>query len=215
MAQGGTVRKCLHFALIAISILILSAGFADAQARLDVYFGMGTARAGSSNEYFDLLDTGVYSISPALDGAFGKFGVGVMLTPNMGVGGEVTLRFRQGDYGGAGYRPVLYDFNGIWTPSLSDRVMPEFQGGLGVFDMRFYDPTYFYYDYWSGNYTNYAGSSRHLQLHAGAGLRIYVTPSIFIRPQVDYHWVRNNRWFKDKSIPAYTLSIGYSLERTW
>jgi hypothetical protein len=205
------VQKCLHFAIPSISILILFASLAEAAPQFDVYFGMGTARDGSTDEYLDFFDTGVYSLSPALDGTFGMFGGGIRLTPSLGFGAEATVRFRQGDYGGAGYRPVLYDFNGIWTPSLGEYIMPEFQAGLGGLSMRFYDPTSLYYDFWNGRYTNYVGSSNHLQLHAGAGLRVYVTPRVFIRPQVDYHWVRNNRWFKDNGILAYTLSIGYSL----
>jgi hypothetical protein len=204
------VQKILPFVAISVLFLILCAGFAQAQPRFDVYFGMGTARDDSSNAYTDLLGTGVYSISPALDGTFGILGGAVMLKPSLGFGAEVTLRFRQGDYGGAGYRPVFYDFNGIWTPGLGKRVMPEFQGGIGGLHMRFYDPTSPYYDYYSGQYTTYIGSSNHFQIHAAAGLRIYVTPRVFLRPQADYHWVKNNPWFKENGISAYTLSVGYS-----
>jgi hypothetical protein len=192
-------------------MLISFAVLAEAQPRFDVYFGMGTARDGSTHEYLDLLGTGVYSMSPDLGGAFGRFGGGLMLKPSLGFGGEVALRFSQGDYSGAGYRPILYDFNGIWTPRLSTRIVPEFQGGLGGLNMRFYDPTSPYYDYGTGRYSTYVGSSNHFQLHGGVGLRVYITPSVFIRPQVDYHWVRNNDWFKDNGILAYTLSVGYSL----
>jgi hypothetical protein len=204
------VRKTLKWAAISISFLLTFEALAEAQPRFDVYFGMGTARDKSSQNYVDLFGTGTYLISPALDGTFGKFGGAVMLKPSLGFGGEVMLRFRQGDYAGAGYRPIFYDFNGIWTPSLGKNIMPEFQGGIGGLNMRFYDPTSPYYDYNSGRYSTYAGSSNHLQLHASAGLRIYLTPQVFLRPQVDYYWVKNNYWFKEKGLPAYTLSIGYS-----
>jgi hypothetical protein len=204
------VRKGLQFAAASISFLLIFAILAAAQPRYDAYFGMGTARDKSSQNYVDLLDAGTSSISPALNGTFGKFGGAVMLKPSLGFGAEVLLRFRQGDYAGAGYRPVFYDFNGIWTPSLGKYIMPEFQGGIGGLHMRFYDPTFPYYDYYTGQYTTYVGSSNHLQFHASAGLRIYIQPQVFLRPQVDYYWVRNNYWFKENGIPAYTLSIGYS-----
>ncbi len=200
-----------RFAIVSIFFVLLSTAFAEAQPRFDVYFGMGTARDASTNTYVDLLGTGTYSLTPDLDGLFGKFGGGIMLKPSLGFGAEVTLRFRQGDYGGAHYRPVFYDFNGIWTPRLGERIMPEFQGGLGGLNMRFYDPLSSYYDYYTGQYTTFVGSSNHFQLHAGAGLRIYVTPNVFVRPQVDYHWVKNNVWFKDNGVLAYTLSVGYSI----
>lgn len=205
------MQNTFRFMIAAASFLFLFTAFAEAQPRLDFYFGMGTARDESSLAYYDLLGTGIYSLSPPLDGTFGTFGGAIMLRPSLGFGAEVKLRFRQGDYGGAGYRPVFYDFNGIWTPRLGKYLMPEFQGGLGALHMRFYDPTSLYYDYYSGRFTTYIGSFNHLQLHAGAGLRIYIKPQIFLRPQVDYHWVRNNPWFKENWIPAYTLSIGYSL----
>jgi hypothetical protein len=203
------VLKGFRLAIASLFIMLLSAVIAEAQPRVDVYFGMGTARDESSNAYVDLFGTGSYSQTPALDGTFGVVGGAVMLKPSLGIGAEVKFRFRQGDYAGAGYRPVFYDFNGIWTPRLGKHIMPEFQGGLGGLQMRFYDPTSPYYDYYSGQYTTYAGSANHLQLHAGAGLRIFIAPRVFLRPQLDYHWVRNNQWFKNDGILAYTLSIGY------
>jgi hypothetical protein len=78
--------------------------------------------------------------------------------------------------------------------------------------LRFYGGTQ-YYDYSTGRYTNFLGSTNHLQLHTGVGLRIYVTPNIFIRPQFDYHWVRNLQEFSSNSVPAYSVAIGFSSNR--
>ncbi len=133
-----------------------------------------------------------------------------MLKPSFGVGAEVAVRFRQGDFGTYGYRPVFYDFNAIWTPSLGRRIMPEFQGGLGGVRTSFYDASQPYYDYYTGKWSTLAGRSSHFQLHAGAGLRIYVKGRIFVRPQVDYHWVKNMWEFKSSSVPAYSLAVGWS-----
>ena len=133
-----------------------------------------------------------------------------MIKPSLGAGGEVSFRFAQGDYANTGYRPIFYDFNGIWMPSLgSKRIVPEFQGGLGGVNMRFYGGTQ-YYDYNTGRYTNFAGSINHFQLHAEAGLRIYIKEHIFLRPTFDYHWVRNFNEFSGNSVIRISVAIGFS-----
>jgi len=176
----------------------------------DAYFGMGTARDGSTNQLADLLGTGTPMPTTALGGVFGTVGAGIMIKPSLGVGGEVSFRFAQGDYANTGYRPIFYDFNGIWTPSLgTTRIMPEFQGGLGGVNMRFYGGTQ-YYDYYTGTYTNFAGSINHFQLHAEAGLRIYIKEGIFLRPTFDYHWVKNFNEFIGNGVIRYSIAIGFS-----
>jgi hypothetical protein len=205
------VLKVLRPVFAAVFFLVIFAAGTKAQIRFDGYFGMGTAHAGSTHELID-VGTGTYLETPSMDGVFGTFGVGVMFKPSFGVGGEVSMRFRQGDYAGFGYRPIFYDFNGIWTPNLSKRIVPEFQGGLGALNLRYYDPSSYYYDYNTGNYSNFAGSSTHFQLHAAAGLRIFVTDRIFVRPQVDYHWAPHMTEFRGSSIPVYTIAIGFSSE---
>ena len=190
-------------------MLFFCAALAHAQ-RLDAYFGMGTARDGSTNQVVDLLGTGDPMPTTALGGVFGTVGAGLMIKPSFGVGGEVSFRFAQGDYANTGYRPIFFDFNGIWTPTLgTERVMPEFQGGLGGVNMRFYGGTQ-YYDYYTGRYTNFAGSINHFQLHAGAGLRIYIKERIFLRPTVDYHWVKGFNEFNSNSAIRISLAIGFS-----
>ncbi len=209
-----SVLKTIRFTFALVALLILFAAFANAQSRFDAYFGMGTARDGS---VLDPFGSGVRTSS--LDGVFGAFGGEVFLKPNFGVGAQISLRFAQGNYAaGYNYRPIFYDFNGIWTPSLSKRVMPEFQAGFGGANMRVYNPSSPYYNYSTGRYSTYAGSTNHLQLHASAGLRIFVKRHLFVRPQVDYHWVRNLSnpdpnnipQFNSDSVFAYTVAIGYS-----
>lgn len=148
-----------------------------------------------------------------MGGVFGTVGGALMLRPSLGVGGEVSFRFAQGNYAGLGYRPIFYDFNGIWLPTLgTKRVMPEFQGGFGGVSLRFYGGTQ-YCSYYTGTCSNFAGSINHLQLHTGFGLRFYVKPNLFIRPQFDYHWVRNLNEFQRTSVLAYSIAIGYSFSQ--
>jgi hypothetical protein len=198
--------------LVFAFLLCFCTAFVFAQG-LSAYFGMGTARDASTNQLVDLIGTGNPMPTTALGGVFGTVGAGVMFKPSFGAGGEVSFRFAQGDYANTGYRPIFYDFNGIWTPSLgSKRVVPEFQGGLGGVNMRFYGGTQ-YYDYNTGRYTNFAGSINHFQLHAQAGLRIYIKESIFLRPTFDYHWVRNFNEFNSDSVMRFSLAIGFSSGR--
>jgi hypothetical protein len=175
-----------------------------------VYFGAGTARDGSTNQLVDFLGTGIPMLTSSMGGVFGTVGGGVMLKPSLGFGAQIQFRFAQGDYAGIGYRPIFYDFNGIWTPTLgTDRVMPEFQGGLGGVNLRFYGGLQ-YYDYYTGTYSNYLGSSNHFQFHAGIGLRVYASDKIFLRPQFDYRWVEDLTEFKSNSVLAFSLVFGYS-----
>ena len=202
--------KIIRFAVVVAFISLCCAAFASAEPRFDLYFGMGTMRDDSG---LGLTDSSGNLAQSSLDGVFGTFGGGVMFKPSFGVGAEVAVRFRQGDFGMYGYRPVFYDFNGIWTPGLGKHVMPEIQAGLGGLNLRFYNPNSYYYDYYTGQYSNFAGSSNHFQLHVAVGLRVYITDSVFIRPQVDYHWVRNMTEFNSSSVPAFTIAIGYSSAR--
>ncbi len=203
--------KLLRSALAALPMLLLCATFASAQEGFNFYFGMGTAHVGSSNQLIDPLGTGTPQLTPAMDGVFGTLGGGVMLNRSFGVGAEMSWRFTQGDYAGLGYRPIFFDFNGLWTPSIgTKRVVPEIQAGLGGTSLRFYGGQQ-YCDPYSGFCSNFAGSSNHLQLHAGFGLRFYIKQHLFVRPQFDYHWVRNlSNEFASDSVPEYTIAIGYS-----
>jgi len=44
-------------------------------------------------------------------------------------------------------------------------------------------------------------------------LRLFISDRLFIRPAVDYHWVKGFTWFKSNSVPSYSLSIGFTSGR--
>jgi hypothetical protein len=202
--------KVLRFAVALSVLLLFFSSFASAQARVDFSFGMGTTQVGSAhqviqNSFGDILST------PHMEGVFGTFGGGVMLNSGYGFGAQVSLRFKQGDFAGYGYRPIFYDFNGIWTPFKNKLVVPEFQAGFGGLNLRFYDASNPYYDYNTGRISTFAGSVNHFQLHAAAGLRFKVKSHIYIRPQVDYHWVPNlTDQFGSNSVFGYSLAAVFS-----
>jgi len=202
--------KVLRSSVGAVCLLLLCAAFADAQS-FHAYFGMGTATDGNINQSLDLLGTGTAQPTSGMGGVFGTLGGGVMLKPSLGVGAEVSFRFAQGDYAGLGYRPIFYDFNAISTPNLgSKKIVPEFQGGFGGTSLRFYggQAVCSYYTY---SCSNFVGSSNHLQLHAGFGLRVFVTDHLYVRPMFDYHWVHGlYQYFTSDSVLEYSIAIGYS-----
>jgi hypothetical protein len=202
--------KAIRLSLAFASIFLFPTAFLSAQSRFDAYFGMGSAHASSSG--LQSLDaSGNLVTTPSLGGVFGTIGGAVMLKPSYGVGAQVSWSFNKGDYLLYQYRPVFYDFNGIWTPISAKHVMPEFQAGFGGASLRFYNASQPYFDYSTGRYSTFAGSSNHLQLHVAGGVRFFIKPHLFIRPQVDYHWVRNlTNEFGSNSVPEYTVAIGYS-----
>jgi hypothetical protein len=56
------------------------------------------------------------------------------------------------------------------------------------------------------------GSAKHFQIHAGAGVQIYVNEHVFIRPQIDLHYVPNfTNQFGSSMAPSAMVFIGYSL----
>ncbi len=189
---------------------------AHAQLAPDVFFGVGTASTSSSGQTLNTYGDGTLYGTPRLGGTFGKIGADIMITPHFGIGGETDLRFSQGDYAGLKYRPTFYDFNAIWAPTgrRLKRVVPELQAGIGGVNLSFYQPASYCDSFVGCSSSNqYVESSNHFQLHLEAGVRMYVTSHLFVRPQVDAHYVNNFFQFGSNWVPEYGASIGWSFHR--
>lgn len=204
-------RTCGY--LSAICLILLSTTFAHAQSTLDVHIGVSGATDKSTGESIETFGDGTLYNTPSLNGVMMNFGAGAMLNPHFGVGAELSFKPRQSDYAGLGYRPLFWDINGIYHPHPgSKRVVPELQAGLGGVNLKFY--------YNQKDCNVFAGcassnvlvqSSNHFQLHAGAGVKFFVTDHVFIQPQFDLHWVKNFFQFGSNLVPQYGVSIGYKL----
>jgi hypothetical protein len=196
-----------------IFALCFGAAFANAQSGADVFFGVGTLSDSSSGQSIDTFGTGKFYTTPRLGGAFGKAGADFMVKPYLGIGAETDFRFSQGSYAGLTFRPTFYDFNAIIMPlgRKSKRMVPEFQAGLGAVNTRFYVPNSFC-DAFAGCSSNnqFLESANHFQLHLAAGLRFYVTPHLFVRPQIDAHYVNNFTQFGSNWVPEYGASLGWT-----
>jgi hypothetical protein len=201
-----TIRR-----IIPVAFILLFGGVRLAHAQnASVYFGVGTATDSSNNQSLD----GSSEVGPSMGGAFIKFGGDVMFRPTLGFGAEYSGRAAQDTYApneGLNYRPIFYDFNAVWHPIAHGRIMPEFQGGLGGADLKFYETE-------TGCITTnvcqtlnqYIASSNHFQLHFSGGVRFYVNSIIYVQPQIDAHWVRNFQEFGSDWAPQYGATVGFT-----
>jgi hypothetical protein len=182
----------------------------------DVYFGLGTAVAGSSNLQSDTFGDGNLYGGTRMGGLFGTYGGDFMFSKHFGIGAESSFRFSQGAYAGLKYRPTFYDFNAIWTPVSASgenakRFVPEVQLGLGGVNLSYYYPSTYCDQFVGCSTTNqYLEGSHHFQTHFSAGVRIYTIGGLYIRPQIDVHYVDNFYQFGSDWVPEYGAVIGYS-----
>jgi len=194
----------LCFGLLAGAPLVMA-------QQANIYVGLGTAMDSSNGQAEDPLGTGTLSNTPKLTGLFATVGGGFMFTPHLGAGAELNWRAGQGGYAGLDYRPLFYDFNGIWQPFNSKRFVPEVQAGIGGVRVGF-SANQQQCDLVVGCSTVSLGteSSSHFQAHFALAARLYVTPHIFLRPAVDAHYVDNFFQFGSNWVPEYSLGLGYS-----
>ena len=146
-----------------------------------------------------------------------------MLWKYFGVGAEVNFQparqnylvFQQQSAGAYGdilqSRTTFYDFNGIAQPISTKRFALQFQGGIGGTNVKFYEQLSSSSAILGNSQsTQFFGSSNHFQVHAGAGVQVYVTDHIFVRPQFDLHYVHNFSQFGSNAVPSATVWVGYS-----
>ena len=124
----------------------------------------------------------------------------------------MNLQPAKGAYGPLDYRQTFYDFNGIFVPLSEKRVSLQLQGGVGGARTGF-----------TVSQTSCVGASictsqtvpvannSHFQVHVGAGVSIFVTEHVFIRPQFDLHYVPGlTDVFGSNIVPEGTVWLGYS-----
>jgi hypothetical protein len=191
--------------LLAIACCAFFAAAAAFGQQMDFAFGVGTVNAPSyspsstTNPYFPpvSLTGGAY---PSISGDF-------LLHKNFGVMGEISWRASEAIYNGyQPYRPIFWDFNGVYVPQLTKHVAAELSAGIGAESTRFYT------NYYTCNYvscTNYA-TSTHFLGQFGAGLKLYPKGGFFFRPEIHYYLVNNNSEYTSSRVFRYGASIGYT-----
>ena len=191
------MKKIFLFAALAF-IAFVPAAF----AQLDVAVGMNTLAAPSASSA-----TGSYAPQSLTGGAYPSASVDFMLKRKFGVNGEIAWKGGRGNYLNSAqpFRPVLWDFNGVWTPQLNKFVVPELMAGIGAESTRFYNLP----NCGSTGCTNYT-SSNHFMGHFGVGVRLYAKGNFFVRPEAHLYLVNNNVDFSSPRVTRYGVSIGYS-----
>lgn len=213
--------------------LALCIQLAHAQNTFDVNIGFGAVQDKASATGIDQIsllscspatDT-TCSTTPSLSGFMLGFGGRVLFWKHFGIGGEVNLQPAQQTYVNLqpavtsigqpavnlNSRVIFYDFDGIYQPIGEKRVALQLEGGIGGANMRFYETSSGTNALVGSSTTSqYAASSNHFQVHAGVGVRMYLTGNLFIRPQFDIHYVPNFTQFGRNLVTEETVWLGYS-----
>jgi len=193
--------KKLTLVVAFCALLALEIVPAHAQ-EADVGIGFGTLTVPSSSSS---TNSGTQQMG---GGLYPSVSANIIFKHRIGFGGEVAWRSSQNLYFGfQPFRPILFDFNGVWAPNLGKRTTLEAMGGIGAESVRFYTGTL------SCSFvscTDYV-SSNHFLTHVGAGIRYRVWHNFFIRPEAHYYYVNNNNEFNSNQAARFNITLGYAL----
>jgi hypothetical protein len=170
--------------------------------QIDIGFGVSGLTSPSSTS------STVFLAPSQAGGTYLGFNGDFLLKKNFGVGGEIFWRASQSLYNGyQPYRPLFWDFNGVWLPHLAKHVTGELAAGIGVESIRFYNN--FYTCSYITGCTNYT-SSNHFMGDFGGGIRFYPHGNFFIRPEARLYLIHNNVEFNSSHATRYGVTIGYT-----
>jgi len=187
---------------VTVALVFMVATAAHGQ-QMDFAIGMSSINApaynnnGLSTYPPQSLTGGLY---PSISGDF-------MLRKHIGVMGEISWKGSRGIYNNyQPFRPIFWDFNGLYLRDVSKRMAAEVSAGIGAESTRFYT------DYLVCGYVGcqpYA-TSTHFLGQFGAGLKLYARGGLFIRPEVHFYLVNNNIEYTSSRVLRYGASIGYT-----
>jgi hypothetical protein len=187
--------------LLGILAAVFSAVTMQAQ-QVSAAFGVGTVLAPSAASA-----SGNYSSQSLRGGAYPAFSGDFLFHKNFGVMGEIAWRASQNFYQGSyPFRPLFWDFNGLYAPRLGNKAQADLTAGIGAESIRFYQPFTFCNGFSCTNYV----SSNHFLGHFGAGVRYYVHGGVFVRPEFHLYLIRNNYEFSSAYATRVGASIGYT-----
>jgi len=172
--------------------------------QMDFAFGVSTVTTPS---YSTPVTSTQFPLASLSGGAYPSISGDFLLRKNFGVMGEISWKASQALYNGyQPYRPIFWDFNGVYVPQLTKHLAAELSAGIGAESTRFYT------NYYTCNYvscTNYS-TSTHFMGQFGAGLKLYARGGLFVRPELHYYLVNNNNEYTSSRILRYGASIGYT-----
>ncbi|HEY6766141.1 MAG TPA: hypothetical protein VI386_15395 [Candidatus Sulfotelmatobacter sp.] len=193
--------------LTAICGFLFLASLADAQQG-DAMFGLSTVM--SSGTTSCSISSGSCFV-PEKGGVYPSISADVVFHKRVGFNFEAAWKGSQGNYAGLGipFRPIIFDFNGLYQPRLGKKVGLDLMAGVGWQTTRFYgyQPTSNCV-FFGACYT----SSNHFLVDVGGGIRYYVWGHVFVRPEAHfYHIVNNTSDFSSNNIGRVGASIGYTI----
>lgn len=222
-----SIRRYLPLAAVVLSIPLV-----HAQSGFDIAVGFGAIQDKASKTTVDQNLQNCVPNDPAppcvATPSLSQFMIGVsgdlMLWKRFGVGAEVNFEPSKQDYINLNAsaaanglntlsvqsRMTLFDFNGILQPVKTKKVGVKLEGGIGGANLKFYQGGSSSSVLGSQNFSQYFQSSNHFQVHGGAGVQIYVTEHMFIRPQFDVHYVHNLTEFGRNVVTEETVWLGYT-----
>lgn len=193
------MRKLSFIVVLVLPFLIQGTVYAQ---QFDAAFGVGTLTAPSASSA-----SGNHQQVSLTGGAYPVFSADILLKKQFGVSGELAWRASQNLYAGfQPYRPLFYDFNGIYAPKLNKYVTGELSAGIGWESLRFYQG---FTSCGAISCTDFV-SSNHFMGHFGAGLRYYFHGHFFVRPEADLYLIKNNQEFSSPRAARFGVSLGYS-----
>jgi hypothetical protein len=193
-------------ALLTASIaLILFAATAHAQ-QADITIGGSIALASKSRSASE-----AFLPPPEKGGTYASFTADVLLRHRYGLNVETAVRTHQGDYDGIEkYRPILTDVNAFYQPRIRKKIGGDFMAGIGVVNNVFYLPGG---SSCASGATECFTSDNHFYEHLSGGVRYYVwhrLTNVFVRPEIHYYHIQNNREFHSDNFFRAGVSIGYT-----
>lgn len=188
--------------LIAFAALVFALTLTVQAQQASIFVGAGGVKGTSVNDSaIGNPDVG--------GGTFLNVGGQFLLHKQFGIEGEIAWRAHQNLYQGyLPFRPLFYDFNALYSPSLGKSAALDLMAGLGAESIRIYTGQTTCSPY-TGSCTNYT-SSNHFMGHFGAGVRLFVHGGFFIRPEAHLYLVRNNVEFSSGHAVRLGASIGYT-----
>ncbi|HWC16578.1 MAG TPA: outer membrane beta-barrel protein [Terriglobales bacterium] len=194
-------------ALLFVLSLCFATSYTLQAQQLDAQFGVSGIHSQSATNFDSTsVDHSPQSLS---GGVYPSLGADFTIWHNVGFGGEVSWKASKSLYQGIlDYRPIFYDFNAVYARK-AGRAGFALMGGIGGQSTRFYQDSCVSFNPSTGQCNNFI-SSNHFLMHVGGALRLYMTPSWYLAPEIHYYYVHNNLEFTSPNVTRYGLNIGYT-----
>jgi hypothetical protein len=198
------LRKSLWFMCACATFAL--AGVACAQEQqIDVLFGGSTLYSFKSTSASQ-----AFIPPPEKGGVYPDAGLQIVLPNHFGIAAEGAFRYDKGLYNGfQEYRPIFYDFNGVYTSHVAKKIPVDVMAGIGGETLIFYNE---FASCATGN-CRISVSSNHFLFHTGVGLRYYFLRHMFVRGEAHYYIIPNNYEFHSDNVFRVGASIGYTFHR--